>query len=204
MKYSKLIKITSIVIACLAFLLLAKCSGNLKEENRRLSNNQAVLLDSIQQYKVADSLNGAKINALELSVSDYKRYRAEDAELIKKLKAGKHVSTTTTNTTTTNQIKVLIRDTIIRHDTIALQDTIKQICYDSKWLTVSGFLIGDTVDLKIVNREELLITESLVKKKFLFIKLPVRLFGYKTKRVDAISKNPNTEITNLEFIQIYD
>ena len=66
-----------------------------------------------------------------------------------------------------------------------------------------GYLANDTINLNIVNREELLIAESFVKKRFIGIKLPIWLFGYKTKSVDVVSKNPNTEIKNLEYIQIY-
>lgn len=176
---------------------------SLQKENKRLNNNQAVLLDSMQTYKVADSLNVAKINVLQLSLSDYKKYREEDAKLIKKLKADKLSATVSVNTTTTTDIKVPIKDSIIYKDRVVPIDTVKQIKYDSEWTSVNGFLANDTINLNIINREELLIVESFVKKRFIGIKLPIWLFGYKTKSVDVVSKNPNTEITNLEFIQIY-
>ena len=168
-----------------------------------MTNNQAVLLDSMQTYKVADSLNVAKINVLELSLSDYKRYREEDAALIKKLKADKLSAATSINMTTTTDIKTPVKDSIIYKDRIVPIDTVKQINYDSKWTSVHGYLANDTINLNIVNREELLIAESFVKKRFIGIKLPIWLFGYKTKSVDVVSKNPNTEIKNLEYIQIY-
>lgn len=193
-----IIKISIIAIAVVLLLLLLRYIGTLRTENNRLSCNQAILLDSMSTYKMRDSLNVATINVLELSISDYKKYRAEDAALIKKLKAGKHTETASITTTSTNQITVVLRDTVFMHDTL------KCIDYETEWLSVSGYLTEDTANLTITNKESLLVVESLVKKKFLFIKLPVKLFGYKTKRVDVISKNPNTEITNLEIIQIYD
>lgn len=197
------LKIILFIIACISLIFITIGSIKIKEENKRLTNNQAVLLDSMQTYKVADSLNVAKINVLELSLSDYKKYREEDAALIKKLKADKLSAATSVNTITTTYIKTPVKDSIIYKDRVVHIDTIKQINYDSEWTSVHGYLANDTINLNIINREELLIAESFTKKRFLGIKLPIWLFGYKTKSVDVVSKNPNTEITNLEFIQIY-
>lgn len=197
------LKFLAFLVASLAVVFLINGTLKLQEENKRLINNQAVLLDSMQTYKVADNLNVAKINVLELSLSDYKRYREEDAALIKKLKADKLSATTSINTTTTTDIKTSVKDSIIYKDRVVPIDTVKQINYDSKWTSVHGYLANDTINLNVVNREELLIAESFVKKRFIGIKLPIWLFGYKTKSVDVVSKNPNTEIKNLEYIQIY-
>ena len=194
---------SAIIIFIALSIFSAKFVGNLQRENKRLANNQAVLLDSMQTYKVADSLNVAKINVLELSLSDYKKYREEDAALIKKLKADKLSAATSINTTTTTDIKTSVKDSIIYKDRVVPIDTVKQINYDSKWTSVHGYLANDTINLNIINREELLIAESFVKKRFIGIKLPIWLFGYKTKSVNVVSKNPNTEIKNLEYIQIY-
>lgn len=197
------LKLLAYLVISLAFVFLINGALKLQEENKRLTNNQIVLLDSTQTYKVADSLNVAKINVLELSLSDYKKYREEDAALIKKLKADKLSAATSINTTTTTDIKTSVKDSIIYKDRFVPIDTVKQINYDSKWTSVHGYLANDTINLNIVNREELLIAESFVKKRFIGIKLPIWLFGYKTKSVDVVSKNPNTEIKNLEYIQIY-
>ena len=197
------LKFLAYLVISLAFVFLINGALKLQEENKRLTNNQTVLLDSMQTYKVADSLNVAKINVRELSLSYYKKYREEDAALIKKLKADKLSAATSINTTTTTDIKTSVKDSTIYKDRFVPIDTVKQINYDSKWTSVHGYLANDTINLNIVNREELLIAESFVKKRFIGIKLPIWLFGYKTKSVDVVSKNPNTEIKNLEYIQIY-
>jgi hypothetical protein len=197
------LKLIAILIVTLALAFLINGTLKLQKENKRLTNNQAVLLDSMQTYKAADSLNAAKINVLELSLSDYKKYREEDAKLIKKLKADKLSATTSINTTTTTKIKVQIKDSVIYKDRVVPVDTVKQINFDSKWTSVHGYLANDTVNLDIENREELLVAESFIRKRFIGIKLPIWLFGYKTKSIDVVSKNPNTKITNLEYIQIY-
>ena len=197
------LKLLAFLVVSLAVIFLINETAKLQEENKRLVNNQITLLDSMQTYKVADSLNVAKINVLELSLSDYKKYRKENAALIKKLKADKLSATTSINATTSTNIKTVIKDSIIYKDMVVPVDTVKQIKYDSKWTSVYGYLANDTVSLNIINREELLVVESFVKKRFIGIKLPIWLFGYKTKSVNVVSKNPNTEINNLEYIQIY-
>lgn len=197
------LKLLAFLVVSLAVIFLINETAKLQEENKRLANNQITLLDSMQTYKVADSLNVAKINVLELSLSDYKKYREENATLIKKLKADKLSATTSINATASTNIKTVIKDSIIYKDRVVPVDTVKQIKYDSKWTSVYGYLANDTVSLNIINKEELLIAESFVKKRFIGIKLPIWLFGYKTKSVNVVSKNPNTEINNLEYIQIY-
>lgn len=197
------LKLLAFLVVSLAVIFLINETAKLQEENKRLVNNQITLLDSMQTYKVADSLNVAKINVLELSLSDYKKYREENATLIKKLKADKLSATTSINATTSTNIKTVIKDSIIYKDRVVPVDTVKQIKYDSKWASIYGYLANDTISLNIINREELLVVESYVKKRFIGIKLPIWLFGYKTKSVNVVSKNPNTEINNLEYIQIY-
>ena len=76
------------------------------------------------------------------------------------------------------------------------------ILYNSKWNYVNGFIAKDTISLNIINYDELLITESLQKKKFLFFKLPISIFGYKQKILNVISKNPNTKIISTEYITV--
>lgn len=197
------LSIAAVAFILFSFIFVSKYIGHLRIENKRLQNNEKVLLDSMQIYKVSDSLNASKVNVLELSISKYKKYKAEDAALIKKLKADKISGTTSVNAITTTEIKTQLRDTIIYKDRVVPIDTLKQIKYDSKWTSLRGYLANDTLSLDIVNREELLLVESFVKKKFVGIKLPIWLFGYKTKSLDAVSKNPNTRITKLEYIQIY-
>lgn len=169
----------------------------LHKENNLLKTNQETLLSDIERYKIDDSINVARIGELNLSLSEYKKYRAEDAALIKKLKADKLAAVSNVKIETKiEQVPVTI------HDTIYKQAQLKAFDYKSKWTDVSGIIMPDSVLLDIANREELIITESFQKKKFWFIKLPAWLFGYKSKKIDIISKNPNTEVVGAEFITI--
>lgn len=168
----------------------------LSSENTELKINQKALLDSTNHYKVLDSLSAIKIASLSLSLSDYKKYRAEDYEVVKELtKHEKLFSAQSVQSKTTQVITTTVHDTIYC-------DTVKAFNYKSKYTDVDGLIWPDSVQLIIANREELIITQSLEKKKFLGIRLPIWLFGSKCSNIRVVSKNPNTQIINSEFVNI--
>lgn len=182
------------MIAVIALLACYVSIYNLNKENNVLRTNQETLLDSIKRFKVSDSLNAITVGSLELSLNQYKKYRSDDAILIKQLKNQKPEVIIKPNIKTEYKIKTKLKDSII------YKDTLKTILYNSKWNYVNGFIAKDTISLNIINYDELLITESLQKKKFLFFKLPISIFGYKQKILNVISKNPNTKIISTEYI----
>jgi hypothetical protein len=198
----KLLAFFTIFIAISVILFQALAIKKLKHDNSSYKNNVDVLLSSVEKYKVTDSLNAVKTKSLELTMRDYKKYRAEDANIIKKLKADKVVNASNLKAESKIFIKTVLKDTIIyKRDTTEIEKA-KRINYENRWFSVSGFIKNDSAHLSILNREELIISESITRKKILFIKLPIWLFGYKSRVLNAVSKNPNTEIKNVEFIQI--
>lgn len=183
----------------IVIVILAACYisfSHLKSENKRLKANQETLLDSVKSFKVSDSLKAITVGNLELSLKQYKKYHADDAILIKQLKGQKPEVIIKPSLQTEYKIRTELKDSIV------YKDTLKTILYKSKWNYISGFVDKDTINLNIINHDELLITESLQKKKFLFFRLPISIFGYKRKVINVISKNPNTKITSAEYITI--
>lgn len=183
----------------IAIIILAACYislNHLKNENKRLKANQETLLDSVKSFKVSDSLKAITVGNLELSLKQYKKYHADDAILIERLNGQKPEVIIKPNVQTEYKIRTELKDSIV------YKDTLKTILYKSKWNYVSGFIAKDTINLSVINYDELLITESLQKKKFLFFRLPISIFGYKRKVLNVISKNPNTKITSAEYITI--
>ena len=170
--------------------------SHLKNENKRLKANQETLLDSVKSFKVSDSFKAITVGNLELSLKQFKKYHADDAILIKQLKGQKPEVAIKQSVQTEYKVRTELKDSII------YKDTLKTILYKSKWNYISGFVDKDTINLNIINYDELLITESLQKKKFLFFRLPINIFGYKRKVLNVISKNPNTKITSAEYITI--
>ena len=63
-----------ILMLSIALGISIKSCSNLKQEKARLENNQDVLIKSNTLFKVKDSLNATKINALTLNLSSAKEY----------------------------------------------------------------------------------------------------------------------------------
>lgn len=185
--------------------------NRLKEENTRLKENQEILLSEkdfiaakSQTYKISDSLNAIKITGLQLSLSEYNKYRKQDLKLIGQLKVNKSdlQSVISSQTETINSLYAKLNDTI-RIDTIRnVIDTVKYFNYKSKWTDVCGYvdLSKDTVNLKITNREAIRIVETAKYKRFLgFLWKTNKL---KSRHIDIVSENPSTTITNVDYISI--
>lgn len=204
----------AIIVPILAFHKIHK----LKEENTRLLSNQEILLTQkqtimaeSQKYKVSDSLSAAKVSELQFTLKEYKKYRAQDLQLVKQLKIkksdlqkviGSQMETLNILSAKLNDsIKV---DTIINTSYVAVNttDTLKCFGYKSKWTDISGCinLKSDSINLQIKNRESLKIVETVVYKRFLGFLWKTN--KVKDRQVDIISENPNTTIVNLDYVSI--
>lgn len=200
---------TSLLIVVITLLLMAICG--LREENARLKNNQDVLLAEnrtitaeSQRYKVCDSLNAIRASRLELTLKEYKNYRSNDLKLIKQLKT-KRASLEkiiTSKSETITALSVPLIDSV-KVDTASGNDSlIKCFSYTSEWTDIKGCadLEKDTVSLQINNRESLKVVESVTYKRFLgFLWKTSKV---KSRQVDVVSENPNTKITNCEYVSI--
>lgn len=198
-------------VAILALVLAFNKIQKLKEENNRLLSNQEILLTQkqttmakSQAYKVSDSLNAAKVSELQFTLNEYKKYRAQDLQLIEQLKVKKSdlQKVISPQIETINNLSAKLIDTIRIDTTINVVDTLKCFNYKSKWVDVSGCvdLKRDSVDLQIKNRESLKIVETVVYKRFLGFLWKTN--KVKDRQVDVVSENPHTIITNLDYISI--
>lgn len=206
-----IIKIAIVAIAILALVLAFHKMQKLKEENIRLLGNQEILLTERQSvmaksqtYKVSDSLNAAKVSELQFTLKEYKKYKAQDLQLIEQLKIKKSNLQKVINSQmqTINSLSARLNDSV-RIDTITnMVDTLKYFDYKSKWTDVSGCvdLKHNDISLQIKNRESLKVVETVAYKRFLGFLWKTNKI--KNRQVDIVSENPNTIITNLDYVNI--
>ena len=174
----------------------------LTEERDRYRSNTEILLQDVKTYQTKDSLNAIKVGNLELTLAEYKKYRADDLALIKTLQAKNRdlERVTTTQMETINELRATVRDSVVYLPGDTVTTVLRCIEYSDKWVDLDGCIINNTFSGKIITRDSLLITESVQYKRWLG-------FLWKTKRIknrefDIVSKNPNSKITGFEVITI--
>ena len=200
-KFGNIITLIVIVLFALFSLISSTKARHLKEENNLLKNNVEVLNDSVKYYRIVvdgtDSLKAASVKELQYTKKELEKYKAKDKKILSQMSKGSKLESI-------QYINTYIRDTfkIELHDTILI-DTAKTFKYNSEWTKINGCIYKGMIDMEVINKESLIVTQSAEKKKFLFIRLPVWLAGYKNKKIDVMSKNPNTHIQSIEYIGIH-
>ena len=199
-----------IIIAAIALAVAAVVTiwvqrsriNQLTGERDKYRTNTETLLQDVSRYQTKDSLNAAKVGVLELKSSEFERYRASDAELIKTLQTKNREleAVTTAQMETITQLRGTVRDSIVYLPGDTVTTVLRCIEYSDKWVDLDGCIINNTFSGKIITRDSLLITESVQYKRWLG-------FLWKTKRIknrefDIVSKNPNSKITGFEVITI--
>ena len=199
----KYLILAAIILAVAAALWVQQSRiKRLTDERDKYRSNTETLLQDVRTYQTKDSLNAAKVGNLELKLSEYKKYRADDAASIKSLQTKNRdlQRVTTAQMKTINELRANVRDSIVYLPGDTVTTVLRCIEYSDKWVDLDGCIINNTFSGKIITRDSLLITESVQYKRWLG-------FLWKTKRIknrefDIVSKNPNSKITGFEVITI--
>lgn len=199
---NKLLIAAAIFAACMLVTVVMQDRqiARLTAERDRYKENSETLLEQTETYKVRDSLNAAKVGSLELSLKEFEKYRADDAALVRDLKERNRDLESLSKA----QAKTIIELRNVPHDTVILRDSVpvqaKAVRCGDSWYTFEGLLTEDEFTGTLTNREELLLTETVRYKKFLFWKTK----KVKDRELEAVSRNPHTTITALEHIIVDD
>lgn len=201
-KYLIIAAIALAVAAVVTIWVQRSRINQLTGERDKYRTNTETLLQDVSRYQTKDSLNAAKVGVLELKLSEFEKYRASDAELIKTLQTKNRdlERVTTTQMETINELRATVRDSVVYLPGDTVTTVLRCIEYSDKWVDLDGCIINNTFSGKIITRDSLLITETVQYKRFLN-------FLWKTKRIknrefDIVSKNPNSKITGFEVITI--
>ena len=172
----------------------------LTSERDRYKGNTEALMTDVEHFKVRDSLSAARVEALELTVREFERFRSEDAALIRELRQRNRdlASVNTTQAQTIIEMSAVPRDTVIIRDSIPVK-AVAVHCGDA-WYDFDGLLTEDNFTGRLQNRDSLILAETVKYHRFLG-------FLWKTRRVDerqstVVSRNPHTEILGVEHVVI--
>lgn len=193
--------IIGVTVLCAIIAIQYATIKHVKNERNLYRDNTHVLLSENILYRTKDSLNAISVGQLNLTLKEYKKYRADDAALIGTLKADNKrlKGITTAQMQTIYHLQGEVRDSIIYVDRL-IPDTLQCVEIVTAWFTLNGCTNRKKEFTgQFVSRDSLLYLEHVKPRRFWFIK-----WGVKERRQEIVSRNPYTQIVNAEFITIRD
>lgn len=202
-KYLIIAAIALAVAAVVTIWVQRSRINQLTGERDKYRTNTETLLQDVSRYQTKDSLNAAKVGVLELKLSEFEKYRASDAELIKTLQAKNRdlERVTTTQMETINELRATVRDSVVYLPGDTVTTVLRCVDIVEPWFELHGCATPDGQFTGThINRDSLLIAETVQYKRFWG-------FLWKTKKIknreiDVVSKNPATKILGVEFVTI--
>lgn len=178
--------------------LLVSRNIHLSKEKERYQINTDALLCDMEQIQIDSAMMASTVKVLQLSLDEYKRYRAEDATTIKKMGVKiKNLEATARHDIEINApINAEIKDSVIFKDTVSV--FIRNVKMDSPYIKLDGKieenrLIGE-IHVPVHLHQAVWIE---YKHRFLW-------WHWKIKAMHQTisSDNPYVEIKYSEFINI--
>lgn len=194
----------AMVVAAVATIWVQRTKiEKLTDERNRYRGNTETLLQDVETYKTKDSLNAAKVGVLELKLSEFEKYRASDAELIKTLQTKNRdlERVTTTQMETINELRATVRDSVVYLPGDTVTTVLRCIDVVEPWFELHGCTTPAGVFTGThINRDSLLIAETVQYKRWLGFLWKTKKI--KNRQIDVVSKNPATKILGVEFVTI--
>ena len=203
-RMKKYIILAAIIMAvAAAFWVQQSRIKRLTAERDKYRNNTETLLQDVRTYQTKDSLNAAKVGNLELKLSEYKKYRADDAALIKSLQTKNRdlQRVTTAQMETINELRANVRDSVVYLPGDTVTTVLRCVDIVEPYFELHGCATPDGQFTGThINRDSLLIAETVQYKRWLGFLWKTNKI--KNRQIDVVSKNPATKILGVEFITI--
>lgn len=194
----------AMVVAAVATIWVQRTKiEKLTDERNRYRGNTETLLQDVETYKTKDSLNAAKVGVLELKLSEFEKYRASDAELIKTLQTKNREleAVTTAQMETITKLRGTVRDSIVYLPGDTTTIVLKCVDIFDPWFSLKGCTTPDgEFSGTFINRDSILVAATVQYKRFLGFLWKTN--KVKNREIDIISKNPHTKIIGVEYIEI--
>ena len=170
----------------------------LTKERDRLGDNVESLMTESQRYKLDSTTMVNESTALQLTIQELKRYRNDDAELIKKLQVkNKQLEAISKQVVTIEtKFEAPVKDTVIIRDSIPVMA--QQIRYKDPFIEIEATILEKellgSIKLKTTLKQVLY---HEYKRKFLFFH-----WGRGKVRQAIVCDNPYVEIEYQDYIEI--
>ncbi|NDW10990.1 DUF6549 family protein [Dysgonomonas sp. 520] len=197
---SKLINILLVatLLSGVAIFVLVRQCKQLKEDRDKYQSNTTALLSDVKRMQVDSTTTAVDVKQLRLTLDEYKQYRAEDAEKIKKLGVKlKDLQAVAKHTVEVNApIQTGLKDSVIIRDTVIVP--VKTLAVKTPHIRINGIIENDSLHGNIhlpVNLHQVVWVEP--KHKFLWWR-----WGVKAVHQTISSDNPYVEIKYSEMIKL--
>lgn len=202
-KYLIIAAIALAVAAVVTIWVQRSRINQLTGERDKYRTNTETLLHDVSRYQTKDSLNAAKVGVLELKLSEFEKYRASDAELIKTLQTKNREleRVTTTQMETINELRATVRDSVVYLPGDTVTTVLRCVDIVEPYFELHGCATPDGQFTGThINRDSLLIVETVQYKRWLGFLWKTKKI--KNRQIDVVSKNPATKILGVEFVTI--
>ena len=195
-KFSQILLVIILLLGGVVFIQF-KHASKLSDERDRYKQNNTALLSDIERIKVDSTTMAVDAKALRLTIDEYERFRAADAEKIRQMGIKiKNLQTVAKhNLEVTAPINAIIRDTVFIRDTVEVVQ--QKVEMASPHIQLDAVIDNDTLrgDIRLPVRLQQTVWVEY-KRKCIF-----------WKKVKAIhqtisSDNPYVDIKYSEYIQI--
>lgn len=190
--------LTVISFFAFAIIFLSGRVKRLKSDKQELSEYVGLLTERGELYKTKDSLNVMSVKQYQIDIERYKQHNAEQYALIKSLKVDikRLKSIISTATTTSGTIETPIIYKVVPRDSVVF-DTVQCVNYQDDWALFMGCIEDGVLKADYTVIDSLVCVGHIIPRRFWFIK-----WGVKDVKMDVVSKNPNTIISDVEVLTI--
>lgn len=170
---------------------------SLRAEKERYKANQTALLSEVEHYKTESGKNAATVQKLTLTHDELKKNYDEVCNTVEelKIKVKRLQSITNTSTQTKVEVRTIVKDSIVYRDGVI--NNLLTFQWADAWVSIDGKIEQNSVALDFCSTDTLVQMVHKVPHKFLFFK-----WGCKAIKQDIVSKNPHTNITYTEYIEL--
>lgn len=196
-KPDKILLLLLLAAAGAAYLLYG-WGNRMKEERNTYRGNTEALLADVTQVRVDSSMMASTIQVLNLSLEEYKKYRREDAELIKKLgiRVKDLQAAATHGIEVDAPIDAAVRDSAIICDTVKI--IVKAVKMETPYIRMDAVIednrLKGEIHLPVHLRQAFWVE---YRRRFLWWRWKVKAI-----RQTITSDNPYVEIKYTEFINV--
>ena len=187
----------TLLLGIAVFILYAQ-NKHLETERDKYQSNTNALLSDVKRLRIDSTTTAVDIKTLRLTLDEYRQYRAEDAEKIKKLgvKLNDLQMAAKYRLEINAPLETALKDSVIVRDTVRIN--VKAVEMDTPYLQLSGTIEDNHLSGRIhvpVTLQQVVWIEP--KYRFLCWR-----WGIKAMHQTIASDNPYVEIKYSEVIEI--